>query len=248
MAKTTGLGDNFYVHGFNLSGDVNQLGRIGGGPQLLNYTTIDKSANVRIGSVRNGEISYVSFFDPSGSGPFVAGPAPLPTLPRTDQISTYCRGTTLGAPAACCVAKQIGFNPTRANNGELTVAVDIQSNGFGIEWGKQLTAGLRTDTTATAGTAVDDGAGTAFGAQAYLQVTAFSGTSVDILVEHSTDNVTFTTLIDFGAQSAVGASRVAVSNTTTVNRYVRATTGTGTFSSVTFSVVLVRNAIAGVVF
>lgn len=242
MSKTTGLGDNFYVAGYDLSGYVNSLGSVGGGPNPLDFTTIDKSAMVRLGSVRAGTMQFTTFMDSAG------GPTPLQNLSTADQIGTYCRGTTLGNPAACCNAKQINFDPTRGNDGSLNATVTMESNGYGLEWGEQLTAGLRTDTSATSGTTVDDGAGTAFGAQAYLQVTAFTGTGVDIIVEHSTDNSSWSTLIDFGTQNAIGSSRVAVANTTTVNRYVRASTGTGTFSSVTFNVVFVRNAIAGVVF
>lgn len=242
MSKTSGLGDNFYIGGYDLSGYLNSLSRIGGGPALLDYVTIDKKAMVRLGAIRTGAMQFVTFMDSAG------GPTPLQNLPTADTIGTYCRGTTLGDPAACCNAKQVNFDPTRDTSGLLTAVVDLQSNSYGIEWGEQLTAGLRTDTTATPGTTVDDGAGTAFGAQAYLQVTAFSGTGVDIIIEHSTDNSSWSTLIDFGTQNAIGASRASVANTTTVNRYVRASTGTGTFSSVTFSVAFMRNLTAGVVF
>ena len=38
MAKQTGLGDNCYVSGYDLSGDVGSLGRVGGGPALLEVT------------------------------------------------------------------------------------------------------------------------------------------------------------------------------------------------------------------
>lgn len=242
MSKQSGLGDNFYVAGYDLSGDINSLNQISGGPALLDYTTINQSAVSRLGGQRTGAIDFVTFFDPSGAGPFVAGPAPLQTLPTTDQIVTYCRGTGLGLPAACLNGKQVNFDPTRAKDGLLTCAANNQSNGFGLEWGEQLTIGLRTDATATTGTTVDDGAGTSLGAQAYLQVTGFSGTSVHVLVEHSTDNSSWSTLIDFGAQSAIGALRSTAAGT--VNRYVRATTATGTFSSITFNVVLVRNQVA----
>lgn len=240
MSKTTGLGDNFYVAGYDLSGFVNSLSRVGGGPALLDYTTIDKSAMVKLGGQRTGAMAFTTFINDAG------GPTPLQNLSTSDEIGTYCRGTALGNPAACCNAKQVNFDPTRANNGMLTAGVNMESNGFGLEWGEQLTAGLRTDTTATSGTTVDDGAGTALGAQAYLQVTTFSGTGVDIIVEHSTDNSSWSTLIDFGTQNAIGSSRVATSATATVNRYVRASTGTGTFSSVTFNVVFVRNLVATV--
>ena len=83
---------------------------------------------------------------------------------------------------------------------------------------------------------------TTFGAQAYLHVTAVTGTSVDIAVQHSADNSTWANLIDFGAQSAIGAQRATMSGT--VNRYLRAITGTGTFTSITFMLMCNRNPIA----
>ena len=64
------------------------------------------------------------------------------------------------------------------------MAVEVQSDGYGLEWGVQLTAGLRTDTTGTAGAYVDDnGAASSYGAQAYLQIIEFAGTSVDVEIE-----------------------------------------------------------------
>ena len=40
----------------------------------------------------------------------------------------YTRGTTLGNPAACMVAKQINYDPTRAADGSLTIAVQAEAN------------------------------------------------------------------------------------------------------------------------
>lgn len=153
MAKSSGLGDNFYVGGYDLSGDTNSLGEIGGGPALIEITGIDKSAFERIGGLRDGRMEWVSYFnDASGK----AHPV-LSALPTTDRILTYCRGTTLGNPAACLVGKQLNYDPTRADDGKLTMAVRAEGNAYGLEWGKQLTAGKRTDTAATNGTAVEFG-------------------------------------------------------------------------------------------
>jgi hypothetical protein len=63
MAKTGGLGDNFYIAGFNASGDIGQLGAIGGGPAALVVTGIDKSGFERIGGLRDGRIEYNAFFN-----------------------------------------------------------------------------------------------------------------------------------------------------------------------------------------
>jgi hypothetical protein len=172
----------------------------------------------------------------------------LSTLPRSDTYASYFHGNVVGNPAASLKGVQLNYDGTRDNDGNLTFQADIEGDGFGMEWGYMLTPGLRADTTATTGTSRDDTASSAFGAQAYIQLTALIGTNVDVKIEHSADNSTFTTLIDFGSMTTPNqAARGSVSNSTTVNRYLRATT-TGTFTYAQFGVQIVRNAIAGQVF
>lgn len=238
MGKQSGLGDNFYISGHDLSGDVGSVDQISGPLATLNVTPVNSFGNQRIGGLRDGSMQFTSFFNAAAGAEHPV----LSALPRTDVIASYFRGTTLGNASACINGKQVNYDPTRDATGNLTLKVEVQANSFGLEWGLMLTAGLRTDTTATNGTALDNAALTSFGAQAYLQVTAITGTSVDILVQHSADNSTWATLIDFGSQAAAGAARGT--STGTVNRYLRAITGTGTFSSVTFAVTLVRNVVA----
>lgn len=242
MAKQSGLGDNLYVAGYDLSGDIGSLETIGGGPTPLEVTGINKSAFERIGGLRDGAIEYAAFFNPSSNQAHDR----LSDLPTTDQILSYCRGTDLGSPAACLVGKQINYDGTRGDDGSLTFKVQAQANGYGIEWGRQLTAGKRTDTTATNGSSVDLGSASpgAFGLQAYLQVFAFTGTSATIKIQESSDDGAGDAFADvtggsFGAQSAIGASRIATA-AINVERYLRVVT-TGTFSNVVFSVVAIRN-------
>lgn len=246
MAKQSGLGDNFYAGGNDLSGDIGSLGSISGAQTTQDVTGIDKSAIERIGLARDGNIAWNSFFNPDRAHPV------LSALPTGDVVLTYCRGTTLGKPAACMVAKQINYDGTRADGGEFTFALQAQANGFGLEWGNQLTAGLRTDTAATNGSSFDTGASADFGAQAYLQVTAFTGTDVTITIQDSADDSTFadvTGLTFTEVTAAPTTERIATVNTATIRRYLRVvTTTTGGFSSVTFSVVICKNEIEGVEF
>lgn len=250
MTKSSGLGDNLYIAGFNASGDIQALGNIGGGPNLLDVTGIDKSAHERLGGLRSGQFEMTTFFNSVA----VTGGLheKLSALPRTDVIMTYCRGTTLGDPAASLVAKQVNYDPTRGDDGMLTFGVSAQSNGYGIEWGQQLTAGLRTDTAATNGTAIDTTASASFGGQAYLQLTAFTGTDVTVKIQDSADNSTFADVASFAftqVTAAPASERIALANTATIRRYVRVSTvTTGGFTSATFSVNLIKNSIAGQVF
>lgn len=240
--KSSGLGDNFYVHGYDLSGDINSLGSISGGNSPLDVTGINKSAFERIGGKRDGNIEFISYFNDATDQAHLR----LSTLPTTDVHLYYARGTTLGNPAACLVGKQINYDGTRGDDGDFKFAVQAQCNAFGLEWGRQMTAGKRTDTTATNGASVDFGTGsTAFGLQAYLQVFAFTGTSVTVTIQESSDdgvgdpfaNVTGGS---FTAATGVTAERIATSASQTVERYLRVVT-TGTFSNAIFAVMVNRN-------
>lgn len=244
MAKSSGLGDNCFIGGYDLSGDIMALSKVSGGPATLEATGINKSAHERLFGIRDGAIDLSSAFNPS---PNQEHPV-LAALPTADVQVMYLRGTTLGADVACEIAKQVNYDPTRGNDGMLTVAVNTVANSYGLEWATQLTAGLRTDTAATQGTAVDFAAATSFGFQMYLQVTAFSGTDVTVKLQDSADNSSFADLSGAAFVQTTAArttQRVAVGGTATVRRYVRATTvTTGGFTSVTFAVALVKNPVA----
>lgn len=239
MSKESGLGDNLYIAGYDFSGDIGSLSRVSTPLAVQEVTGINKLAFERIGLARDGALEFGQYFNPS-SGQEHERLSPLLT---TDQHAAYCRGTTLGNPAAAMVAKQINYDWTRGNDGALTGTTQLQANAYGLDWGKQLTAGKRSDTSATNGTAVDFAASTSFGWVAYLQVFSFTGTSVTVTLEDSADNVSFATFTGsaFSAASAIGAQRIAsASQTATVRRYVRAVTS-GTFSQATFAVVFVKN-------
>jgi hypothetical protein len=241
VAKTSGLGDNFYLAGYDMSGDIGSIS-LSGGPATLDVTGIDKSAHERIGGLRTGSMSWKAFFN-AGLG---LTHDKLAALPTADVHCMYMRGTTLGNPAACQVSKQINYDGTRGDSGEFTFSVEAQCNGFGLEWGQQLTAGKRTDTAATLGTSIDTTASAAFGAQAYLQAFSLTGTDVTVKVQDSADNITFAdvTGLSFTQLTAGPATeRLATTSAATIRRYLRAVTvTTGGFSSLTFSVVVVKNA------
>jgi hypothetical protein len=147
------------------------------------------------------------------------------------------------------IAKQINYDPTRGQDGQLTFKVDALANGFGLEWGVQLTAGQRTDGSATNGASVDllTASPGAFGLQAYLQVFSFTGTSVTVKLQESSDN----NVGDPWADVVGGAFTAATGRTTqriataaiNVERYLRVVT-TGTFSNAVFAVMATRNGTA----
>lgn len=317
VAKSTGLGSRFYFGGYDISGDTQSLGKIAtGGNKTLDMTDITESAFERQLGEFDGQWSFTTFFNKTGAH------VPLSLLPRTDVQAMFATAPTVGAEAACMVGKQIDYAPTRANDGSLLLAVSAQSNGFGFEWGKMLTAGLRTDTAATNGATYDaaqglvtpavpasltpvtnpapipvtvvitggtmtnvsingvtvgTGAGTytlpqgatitltytvaptwtwtptsAYGAQAYLQVMAFTGTDATVTLQDSADGSAWSNIASGSfAQitTAPGSQRIALTNTATIRRYVRViTTTSGGFTSLKFVVALCRNLVSGVAF
>jgi hypothetical protein len=248
MAKTTGLGDAFYIGGTDVSGDVNSLSRISGGPNPGDFTDITQSAHARQGLLRDGGIDFAVYMDSALAHPV------LSALPTADVIATYFNQRAIGNPAASCVAKEIDYNWNRGQEGNLLGSVALQADAFGLEWGNQVTPGIRTDTVATdaqTANSWDTGGALSFGAQLYVHLFAFTGTSVTFKIKHSTDNITFgdlaPSLITSALTSAPQAVRVTVPNTTTVNRYVGLAT-IGTFSNAQFAAMLVKNQSAGVSF
>lgn len=240
MAKRSGLGSVLYYDGYDLSGDK-QTFDISCPMSPFDVTPINKYAVERIGGRRDGAMNSKSFFNPAAGQAHDAES----TLLLTDRVYTIGIGATIGSAAACLVSKQIGYDPTRSAEGELTFNVDAQGNGYGLEWGELLTAGTRTDTGATNGASLDLAAQTLFGAQFYLHVTAFTGTDVTIKIQDSADDSSFADLTA-GAFTSVTtgpqSQRIQTARDATVRRYLRVATATaGGFTSVSFVVVAIKN-------
>lgn len=247
MAKLAGLGANAYVGGYDLSGDIGAVQNVQGGPNLLIVTAIDKSAEERVTGIKSGSLQFASWFNPSALQQHVAF-SPLPT---TDVVSMFAMKAgasfAIGDECAQIIGKQVDYQANRQQDGSLAFTIDMQSNGWGLEWGNLLTAGKRTDGSATNGTSWDDLAGaptsTAFGMSAYAELFAFSGTSVTITVQDSADNVSFAAItgLAFPAwSSAPQAARQSTSSTATIRRYLRVATS-GTFSNAVFAVSVTRH-------
>lgn len=190
--KSNGLGDHFAFGGYLIGGDIQQA-TMHGGNSPIDVTDITQYAHSRLGGLREGEIELTAFFD---NAPEMAHAAFSP-LTQADVIASYLRGQAIGNPVLCQVSRQLNYDPTRSNAGELTEKVTAQSDGFGQEWGVQLTAGSRTDTAATSGASWNRSAATLFGAQAYLQAIGLAGTDVTVTIQHAPDNETWTTLLEF---------------------------------------------------
>jgi hypothetical protein len=248
MAKSSGLGARFFAAGVDLSGDIGGLSAIGKSRPTKNVTGIDKDGIERIHLRKNGRVEYAAHWNPSGAH------VTLSDLPTSDQLVTYCHRATLGSTAASMIGKQINYDGTEAADGGLDFTVQAQSNGFGLEWGQLLTAGVEETTGSGSLDGLDYGATidtTEFGLQAYLHVFAFDGTSATVAIQDSDDDADtdpYGNVTDavFAAASAVGTQRLQTDRDQTVKRWLRVNV-TGTFTELDFAV-MVRKNLAEVLF
>lgn len=245
MAKQSGLGNQLFIGGNDIGADVQTINSVTTPRATLPATNITQSAEARMFGLRDASAEFGAYFNPTP----LATHAILRALPYTDTQVMYLISNTLGDEAFSIVAKQINYDPTRGDDGSFMFTTSVQSNGFGADWGNTLTAGKRSDTTATNGTGVNfttaaNPTAAAFGFQAYLQVFSFTGTSVTIQLQDSADNVSFANLTS-GAFTVVSAApgfeRIqSAFDTATVRQYLRVATS-GTFSQCTFAVTFTRN-------
>jgi len=79
MAKVSGLGDNFYIAGVDISGDVNSLSQISCPGAVQDATDITQSATARLELLNDGALDFNVFFD---TGPRSQGATALPVLEK----------------------------------------------------------------------------------------------------------------------------------------------------------------------
>jgi len=233
MAKKSGLGNNLFIHGYDLSGDVGTINNIGTTRGVQDVTSINKSAHERLLTHSDSTIDFNSFFNDAA----LAEHAALSTVPTTDRIVTFLMGSTLGDTACALVGKQLNYDATRTADGGLTFAVSVVGQGVPLEWGISGSAGKVTHSSATNITSIDNSASTSNGSSAYLQVFAVSSGTCIVKVQHSTNNSSWSDLITFTGATGITAERGTSSGT--VNRYLRVISS-GTFSNCTFNVIIKR--------
>lgn len=236
MTVSTGLGAQLFVDQYDLSGDVGAVQRMALPSNVLDFTNISQSARARGYAHVDGALDFSSFFNDATGQEHEALKA---KAAGADRVCSYLQGSTIGNMAFGLVAKQISFGGDRNADGSLVMTTQCLANGYGANYGEQLTAGKRTDGSATNGASLNNGAATAFGLIVYVHLFAFTGTSVTIAVQQSSDNGggdPFANILATSALTTPQAVRLATATlTTSVEQYLRVIT-TGTFSSAIFAV------------
>lgn len=207
-----------YTRSYNLSDQT----------EMLDVTVLTSTAKEFIPGVEMATLTVDMLLDNAATASSQFGI--LYTAKSTPQVVTLApSGTARGAETWQVQSNELNFNTSAAVADVVGVTAAFQSDGL-------VDAGVVLDpetaiTIDTNGTSVDNTAATSNGGVAHLHVTAYSGlTSNSIIIEHSTNNSTWTTLATFTSVTGTGSERLVVAAGTTVNRYLRIrddVTGTG---------------------
>lgn len=237
MAKAAFLGQRFFIHGYDLSGDVGAISNAAAPRTEQVATGLDKTAIERLLTRADGSLEWVVFFNDAAGQEHVG----LKGLVATDRIVIWGLSINLSDPVACLVAKQVNYDWAKNADGSMEGRVQALANGTPLEWCKNLTAGKITHASATSSTGEVD-AQTTQGLVAYLVIFSLGSGTPTILVEHSADTTngidgTWSTKITFASQAALLGERITA--TGTVEKGLRVTT-TGTFTNLVFAVAFRR--------
>ena len=239
MSKQTGLGDQLFIAGRDIGADINAISNLSTPRETLPGTDITQSGMARLFGKRDAHGEFTSYFNPAADRSHLT----LSPLPVADVQLMYLRGAGVGSEALCMIGKQLDYAGSRGDDGSFTFNTTIDSNAFGADWCRQLTAGKVTHASGASTTAVDTTASAAFGFQAYLQAFSIGSGTATVTIEDSADNVSFATLAG-GVFTGVTASTTerlqSSSATATVRRYIRVTTS-GTFTNLVFAVAVNKN-------
>jgi len=120
------------------------------------------------------------------------------------------------------------------------ISYTAQADDAGVSRGTVLHPIANVETGNGEETHIDQGQASANGCNAFLHVTAFTGTDIDILIEDAAADNGFATLVTFAQVTGITSERVKIAAAaTTPNRWIKVS-WTGTFSSCTFIVGMER--------
>lgn len=229
-----GISSKIYLSGYNVTNYFKSYAA-NGAAGSADISTLGDTYQSFVSGLKGATINLSGFFSFDTGGSTLLLEAAFANA--TNKILTiYPQGDTLGNYGLAVKGFAASLDVQADTGSAGMVNGSIQSN-TGFYLGRSLHA-LGAETSTGNGTSVDNGAATSNGGDAYLQVTAFSGTDADIVVADSADNASFATIATFTQVTAANvAERVAVSGA--VRRYLRYTLS-GTFTTITFNVLFAR--------
>lgn len=227
MAATHGKQATLYMGSLPLTAYFNKVSTAGQ-VDTAEASTFGDDDKIYVTGLGDATISGEGIYDTSGVGAERDLNAVLGSSTK-QVVSVYHAGDTLGNRGVGMQADTTSVEVSADIGDVVMVSMEAQSSdGY-----QPIVSHSAFGTASTAGTAtaIDNAVDTVYGAIGYLHVTELSG-SMAFVLQHSDDNVTYTTLVNFGTITAPMGTRVAV--TGTVEQYTRlvrtpASTGTAAF-------------------
>lgn len=171
----------------------------------------------RAAGLWDGKVSLSGLFDATADAILAAfiGSA-------SGEVFTFCPYQTSLGQAFLGVVQHASYKMSNPVGGMVTVSAELVCRSD-FEPGGQMLRTLSQSATSANGSTVDSGAASTNGGIATIHCTAFSGTSVAVKIQHSTDGSSWADLTGgaFSTLSAVGSERITIAAGTTVNRYIR---------------------------
>lgn len=207
---------------------------------MLDATTLADSSIVNYPGLRNLTFNLSGLFDASTGAGTVLDEI-------TSRLGSSTATATTVAPAGFAAGNPAWLLPALTVDYQVSSTVAdlvpfILNLGSGANGGPGIClTGLSALTATGNGASQDNTTSTSNGAVAHLHITAASGStpSITMIIQHSTNNSTWSTLGSFSAATTTGSQSIQISGT--VNRYVRASyTISGSSPSFTTLVALTR--------
>ncbi|MCZ7600001.1 MAG: hypothetical protein M5U09_22835 [Gammaproteobacteria bacterium] len=175
MTVLTGL-SKLFAAGYDLTGYINSIGGIKGGPALWDdASSLDLAGMKRLAARFDGSMALLRAVRPRRGSRTAVGPAH-----HGRSADGADPGSAAGDYAAMLVGKYVDYAPSIGADLGVMFALSAQaSEGYPVEWGRMITAGKRTDTGATStGTGITLPTPPGVAAVAITSATAASPTEV----------------------------------------------------------------------
>ena len=237
MSFVHAKGTEIFAHGRDISGYCKSA-KVSGKADTAETTTFGNSSKTHLAGLVDATMALEGFVDGAASG----GDSILAALFGIDSkiFSRYPAGDTRGNYGQHMSAAQVSYDITGSIADAVGFSAEAQSS-VAAERGQSLKSGSDSVTTSTSETVVDDAASSLNGGAAYLHVLSkASGTTIDVIIEHSDTGVgAWSTVATFAQASAAGvAERVAIVGT--IKEFVRASWALGGGGTWKINVALVR--------
>ena len=210
-------------------------------------TCLSNSSRALIAGLGSGDMTLTGFVDSANAGTANSQWQDIRLLRQTSAgvpAMIGFDGFTAADPLWVTNVWETNWTTTAAVAGADTFTLTLATTGA-LDYGKSLFDLAAAQTATANGTAVDNAASSSSGATVVLSVVTVSGTSptLDVVVQHSADNITYTALTGGTFTQATGTTSqsLTIASAVTINRYTRvAVTIGGSTPSFTFAVGLAR--------